>query len=347
MDNPSHRPLRPPPACHHERVTPAPGTVCLPSEPVVPTAPAPTPRAPVRAVLRAGTVVVVRDHDSVQVGLSPDRAVVVNAPASCGPRGLAALLSGLEGGADLDDAATRAGVDAADLPGVARILVRLAELGHVRITTPGSAGPESEADPTLRLPAIRQVHIMGVGQISEILRGPLAVNGCRVTTGPDPGLGFDRDRPPWHRRGPVPDLVILTGSVAVDPVVASALTESGQIHLHMYCRDGRVVVGPTVLPGRTPCLRCLDLFRAECDPRWPFVAAQLVGRAPVAGVPALTAATALVLAEISASREPGRRWQTLGATVEINPAEGRWKRLEWPAAGRCTCGAATHPRPLS
>lgn len=328
-------------------MTPPPGTVCLPTETPVRTVPAPTLRAPVRAVLRAGTVVVVRDHDSVQVGLSPDRAVVVTAPPSCGPRGLAALLSALEGGAYLDAAATRAGVDTADLPAVARILIRLAELGHVRLTTPGSAAPEPEPDPEPRPPAIRQIHILGVGQMSEILRGPLAVNGCRVTTGPDPGLGFDRDRPPWLRRGPAPDLVILTGSVAVDPVVAAALTSSGQAHLHVYCRDGRVVVGPTVLPGSTPCLRCLDLFRAECDPRWPFVAAQLVGRTPDAGVPALTAATALILAEVYASREPGLQLQTLGATVEINPAEGLWKRLEWPAAGRCTCDAATHLRPLS
>jgi hypothetical protein len=289
-------------------------------------------------------VVVVRDHDSVQVGLAPDRAVVVGAPASCGPRGLAALLVGLEGGADLDEAATRAGVDAADLPAVARILVRLAELGHVHLSTPGSV---PEADPTPRPPAIRQVHILGTGQVSEVLRGPLSVNGCRVTTGPDPGLALDPDRPPWQRRGPAPDLVILTGSIAVDPVVTAALTRTGQVHLHVYCRDGRVVVGPTVLPGASPCLRCIDLFRAGRDPRWPFVAAQLVGRTPDAGVPALTAAAALVLAEVSASRRPAHPLQTVGATVEINPAEGLWRRLEWPAAEGCTCGATTRPRPLS
>ncbi|MBB1030721.1 hypothetical protein G6027_07435 [Dietzia sp. SLG310A2-38A2] len=288
---------------------------------------------------------VVRDHDSVQVGLAPDRAVVVAAPTSCGPRGLATLLLELEGGTELDDAATRAGVDPADLPSVARILVRLAELGHVRLISPGSASPEPVPAP--RPTAIRQVHILGRGQVSEVLRGPLSVNGCRVTTGPDPGLAFDRDRPPWTRRGPTPDLVILTGSISVDPVVASTLTRSGQVHLHVYSRDGRVVVGPTVIPGASPCLRCVDLFRAGRDPRWPFVAAQLVGRSPAAGVPALTAAAALVLAEVSASREPDRPLQTVGASVEINPAEGLWKRLEWPASDRCTCGAATYRDPLS
>lgn len=288
---------------------------------------------------------VVRDHDSVQVGLAPDRAVVVGAPASCGPRGLASLLAGLEGGADLGDAAARAGVDSMDLPSVARILVRLAELGHVRLTTPGTL--TGEPDPVTLPAPVRRVHILGNGQLSEVLRGPLSVNGCRVTTGPNPGLTFDPNRPPWHRRGPAPDLVILTGSIAIDPVVTAALTRSRQVHLHVYCRDGRVVVGPTVLPGISPCLRCIDLFRARRDPRWPFVAAQLVGRTPEAGVPALTAAAALVLAEVAASREPGRSLQTTGASVEINPAEGLWRRLEWPASRRCTCGAAAHPPPLS
>ena len=296
-------------------------------------------------MLRPGTVVVVRDHDSVQVGLAPDRAVVVGAPTSCGPRGLASLLADLDGGADLDDAAARAGVDSADLPAVARILVRLAELGHVRLLTPGSL--TGNPDPVTQPAPVRRVHILGSGQVSEVLRGPLSVNGCRVTTGPNPGLTFDPNRPPWHRRGPAPDLVILTGSIAVDPVVTAALTRSGQVHLHVYCRDGRVVVGPTVLPGLSPCLRCIDLFRARRDPRWPFVAAQLVGRTPDAGIPALTAAAALVLAEVGASREAGRSLQTIGASVEINPAEGLWRRLEWPASRRCTCGAAAHARPLS
>lgn len=302
-------------------------------------------RAPIRATLRPGTVVVVRDEDSVQVGLAPDRAVVVAAPARSGPRRLAALLAGLDGGAVLDDAAARAGIDAADLPSVAQILARLAELDHVRLTTPGTGAPE--AAPAARPAPVRRVHILGTGQVTEVLRGPLSVNGCRVSTGPNPGLALDPDRPPWNRRGPAPDLVILAGTVSVDPVVIAALSRSGQVHLHVHSRDGRVVVGPTVIPGVSPCLRCADLFRAGRDPRWPFVAAQLVGRTPDAGVPALTAAAALVLAEVAATREPGQPLQTVGATVEINPAEGMWKRLEWPAAERCTCGAAARLRPLS
>ncbi|WP_279630211.1 hypothetical protein [Dietzia kunjamensis] len=305
----------------------------------------------VRATLRPGTVVVARDDHTVQVGLAPDRAVVVDAPATVGARSLSALLRGLEGGAPLDDVAARAGIDAAGMATVARILVHLADLGHLRLDPP-EPGTATDADAhatgsTPRPAPARRVHILGVGQISEVLRGPLSVNGCRVTTGPSPGLTLDAERPPWFRRGVAPDLVILTGTVSVDPVVTTALARSGQTYMHVYCRDGRVVVGPTVVPGVTPCLRCTDLYRARRDPRWPFVAAQLIGHSPEAAVPALTAAAALVLAEVAASREPRTRLQTIGATVEINPSEGLWRRLEWQADAACDCGAAPHVRPLS
>lgn len=321
----------------------------------------PRQAAPVRARLRPGTVVVIRDEQTVQVGLAPDRAVVVTAPRGCGPEGLADLLTGLEDGATLGSAAARAGVDDDDMADVARILIRLADLGHVRLHGVGrherTAGISGASRPVAaggdrrgggpRPAPIRRVHVQGSGQISEALRGPLSVNGCRVTTAASPGLMLDVDRPPWLRRGFSPDLVILTDTVAVDPVVAAALTRTGQPHLHVHCRDGRVVVGPTVVPGATACLRCADLFRAQRDPRWPFVAAQLVDHSPEAGVPAVTAATALVLAEVGASRQSGAPLQTVGATVEINPAEGLWRRLEWPVVPGCDCGASSPEPPLS
>lgn len=318
---------------------------------------------PVRATLRPGTLVVVRDATSVQVGLSSDRAVVVTAPTASGPRRLAALLDGLEGGADLGEAADDAGIAHDDLPEVARTLVHLAELGHVLLPRPGAddgddrAGTDAtdrraaahdllRAAPGPRPAPVRRVHVVGSGQVSRVLRGPLSVNGCRVSVSPTPGLALDPERPPWHRRGTPPDLVILADSVSVDPIISKALDRAGQSHMHVHSRDGRVVVGPTVVPGLSPCLRCADLYRADRDPRWPFVAAQLIDRSPPVETPALTAATALVLAEIAATRDPSRRMQTLGATVEINPAEGLWRRRDWPADLRCPCGAAGPEAPL-
>lgn len=308
----------------------------------------PTQAGPARARLRPGTVVVVRDRATVQVGLAPDRAVVITAPRGSGAQGLAGLLTGLRDGSTLKAAASRAGVDDDDMPAMARILLRLADLGHVRLHGVGQRVTHSGGSGAGPRPApVRRVHIQGAGQISEVLRGPLSVNGCRVTTAASPGLTLDVDRPPWLRRGSTPDLVILTDTVAVDPVVITALARTRQPHLHVHGRDGRVVVGPTVVPGATPCLRCADLFRAQRDPRWPFVAAQLVDHSPEAAVPALTAAAALVLSEVAASRHSDAPLQTLGATVEINPAEGLWRRLDWPAVPGCDCGAASHTRPLS
>lgn len=334
-------PSGPPPrvgACHDVPVTTA-------TAPQTTTGPPPDPGS-IRAALRPGTVVAVRDERSVQVGLAPDRAVVVGAPAACGPRRLAALLGALDGGAPVADAAGRAGIPSAALPAVARILVHLAELGHVRF--PAAPGPAPGDAPGAGRPGpVRRVHLLGTGQVSQVLRGPLSVNGCRVTVGPSPGLTLDPDHPPWLQRGQAPDLVVLTDTVAVDPVLTAALARAGQTHLHVHCRDGRVVVGPTVVPGHTACLRCTDLYRADRDPLWPVVAAQLLGRSPGAEVPALTAAAALVLAEVAATREPDAPLQTLGASVEINPAEGLWRRREWPAHLRCSCGAVTRGSPLS
>ena len=312
---------------------------------IVEAATLPADTAPVRAALHPGTLVIVRDDSTVQVGIAPDRAVMVTAPRSCGPHRLAALLEDLVGGADLGAAAARAGIAEGDLPGVAGILVRLTELGHVNVASPATTA-RSRAGATPRPAPVRRVHMVGAGQVSRILRGPLSVNGCRVSVSPTPGLALDPDRPPWHRRGPAPDLVLLTGTVAVDPVITVALARAAQPHLHVHCRDGRVVVGPMVVPGLTPCLRCADLYRADRDPRSPYVAAQLIDRSSHADTPALTAAAALVLAEIAATRDPVRPLQTVGATIEINPAEGLWRRRDWPADERCTCGAATPSAPL-
>jgi hypothetical protein len=99
-----------------------------------------------------------------------------------------------------------------------------------------------------------------------------------------------------------------------------------------------------VYPGRTACLRCLDLTRGDLDGRWPAVAAQLVGRVGVAEPAAASATVGLAVAQAVAAIENGQP-PTLGATLELDVHAGRLRRRSWSAHPDCPCGAGTRPRP--
>lgn len=88
-----------------------------------------------------------------------------------------------------------------------------------------------------------------------------------------------------------PDLVVLV-EPADDPVERDRLQRSGTPHLLVGLRELTGFVGPLVLPGETPCLRCLDLIRTDRDPAWPMLAAQLGRPGPAACDVVLAAATA-------------------------------------------------------
>jgi len=49
-------------------------------------------------------------------------------------------------------------------------------------------------------------------------------------------------------------------------------------HICVTALGSQAVIGPLVVPGRTSCLRCRDLHRADADPAWPRLAAQWAHR---------------------------------------------------------------------
>jgi bacteriocin biosynthesis cyclodehydratase domain-containing protein len=75
---------------------------------------------------------------------------------------------------------------------------------------------------------------------------------------------------------PVP--VVLLAHHVVDPRHAAALLHDDIPHLPIVLAGSRAVVGPFVRPGLTACLACVEARRAETDPSWPAIAAQLLGR---------------------------------------------------------------------
>ena len=139
-----------------------------------------------------------------------------------------------------------------------------------------------------------------------------------------------------------PDLVVLASSRPDVRDRARRLVLDGTPHLLVGARDATGTVGPLVLPGRTPCLRCIELTRSDLDPGWPVLSSQL----PAAGegehgcdgpLALAVAAQAVmqVLAMVDATTDPA----ALGGTLELVLPDWRWRRRTWPVHPDCGCTA--------
>jgi hypothetical protein len=145
-----------------------------------------------------------------------------------------------------------------------------------------------------------------------------------------------------------PDLAVLTGWP--DPMLAAALTRERVPHLVVRTDEAIGVVGPLVLPGRSACVRCVDLSKADRDPAWPWILAQ----ASAGDLPAATQACDTVLAAATAALATAQALMLLdrvggaaaaNATLELVLPDWQWQRRAWPPHPACTCGAALPPRP--
>ena len=137
-----------------------------------------------------------------------------------------------------------------------------------------------------------------------------------------------------------PALVVLTDDGAA--ATAAALRADGTPHLLARVDEHVGTVGPLVLPGSSACLHCLDLVRAELDPGWPALAAQLdqPGRTLDAcdGVLAMAVASqaALQVLQLLEGDQPA----SIGGTLELELPGWRWRRRSWPQHPGCPCAWA-------
>ena len=118
-----------------------------------------------------------------------------------------------------------------------------------------------------------------------------------------------------------------------------ALVQADRPHLLLTAVAGTVRVGPTVVPGESACLRCLDAHRTDRDPRHPLVVEQHLDRDPL-DVPDpadLQLALSLAARDLVALVE-GRRPVTWSATVDVGEA-GPVRRV-WSRHPRCGCAWA-------
>jgi len=141
----------------------------------------------------------------------------------------------------------------------------------------------------------------------------------------------------------LPDLAVVTG--LPDRVLLAALMRDRVPHLVIHADEAIGVVGPLVLPGRSACVRCVDLSKAARDPAWPRILAQASG---AGGAPAATQACDTALAAATAALAAAQALTVIDRAGEPAAANGtlevvlpgwQWQRRGWPPHPACTCGA--------
>ena len=108
-------------------------------------------------------------------------------------------------------------------------------------------------------------------------------------------------------------------------------------HLPVAFEPGRVTAGPLVVPGDSPCLACRDADDADCDPAWPLLHAQLIGRGPAVLRAAQVAEGALAAARLLAAGDGGE-------IVRVSADGSRARRAVTFHEG-CRCRAPSSPSP--
>jgi hypothetical protein len=265
-----------------------------------------TPRSRIiPAVLRIdpAAALVWRSPSTLQIGVDPPLAVLTDLPPTA-ERLVAALV---------------AGTDPATLAALAiDRLVDPAELQRL-LDVVGPALLPEPATPSARV----------------LVEGPPdLVAGLGVADGL---LAHDPAAPPPPDP---PALVLLAAHHVLAPGRAARWLASDVPHLPVVFGERAAVLGPFVIPGATPCLRCAEEHRIEADPAWPVLAAQLLGlgRAAAVDAPALRLELHARLAAAVRAIRSGGDAGLAGSALRV-ASDGSVSRLERPWHARCSCRA--------
>ena len=151
--------------------------------------------------------------------------------------------------------------------------------------------------------------------------------------------------------GSVTALIVVCPPRVVAPELAEQLAASGRPHLVVMSDGPLARVGPLVVPGSTPCLRCLELHRRDRDPTWPLVLTQVAHqrgphRSATDGVLATLAASVAALHALALIDDPtGPAPPSAGGMVELRIPELQWRRRAWGEHPECGCTWAPDQTP--
>lgn len=146
-----------------------------------------------------------------------------------------------------------------------------------------------------------------------------------------------RSVPPDER---LPDLVVLTDAIALGERLrrGDELGRADVAHLAIDVTDGVGRIGPFVIPGRTSCLHCLDHARADRDPQWPVVLAQLVDLPAEVPSVVLSAQLAVAAAAEVCAWLDEQEAATLDGQLVVEPPGHQPQRRAVPRHPACGCG---------
>jgi bacteriocin biosynthesis cyclodehydratase domain-containing protein len=293
-----------------------------------------------------------RNRDTVQIGIDPRRAVALTGMGAAA--GLLGLLDGSRDRTQVLAAARELGIGSVAADRVLSLLAAAGALHDFPASTyqavPGAVrarlAPElataalayGDGDGGARTLVRRQaayVRVHGTSRVGLCAASLLSDAGVGLVISTGPERAPHRHKPPRKR----PDLVILADTQRRD--LPDALTGEMIPHLAVSAGEAIGVVGPLVEPGRSACLRCLDLTRAERDPAWPLILAQLTELAadpPACDAVLATAVAAQVTAQALAFVDRGGAPAVTNGTLELVLPGWQWKRRSWQPHGRCGCG---------
>lgn len=292
---------------------------------------------------------VTRSPTSLQVGLNPRRAVVIDGLGREDHLLLRMLSAGLTE-SKLCSSARTLGLPAERARAMAR---HLYEAGALRRSAPSADSPGR---------ANCRAIIIGVGRTGLAIAGGLRSGGigevCLYDPSPvlpsDIGPGaFSSDQaglPREHaasallaplrntgRGGIGRQLAVVVCHDVIDPAQYHDLMSRDVPHLAISLGDGHVSVGPLVEPGATCCLRCIGLHRTDRDPGWPGIVAQLstpTHRQEDAGQALLAAGLGLAAVFAFVDGHQPLLW---GATLDVFQPDGSMELRQWPIHARCGC----------
>ncbi|MEO5833527.1 MAG: hypothetical protein ABJA16_11705 [Nakamurella sp.] len=136
-----------------------------------------------------------------------------------------------------------------------------------------------------------------------------------------------------------PGLVVLATDGPPDPVLARRLLADGQPHLAVHAGLWRGVVGPLVLPGRSSCLHCHDLYRRDRDAGWPRVRMALQRSDTPPPVVLATSVAAVGAGQALQFLGGAGRPATVDGTLESTAGDWTVRRRSWRPHSACFCHA--------